>query len=397
MKTFLELPAFKTCGLILACLLVLLVSSAGAAPYAIRLITDQLDATKSAPICALNNRGQILWSEPQGGLRQTKIWRYQDGVNTLVGTYPYVLNPSATNKINDLYYNDHNQLVASAEVTGGTDVFLLDGADLSALLQSAVTKYKVEGDPKITNSGYSAWGEFHFISLYVSRIARYLTGNYLYLNRGPSIGAWHPRVNNQGQMVWAELVGDKAQIFFYDGTNTTNITDDSRQNQNPMINDRGEMLWYRLHEPYDGTNDLLLYRQSDGTTQTVSAALKSNYNLYLLNNRGQVLYVAADGLHFWEAGTDTFIEPSEWVKYPALNDQGQAAYEDTAHHLRLYDHRNGSKVTVDSSHHSRGFLQINECGQILWANVGGGPPTYELYLAMPRNAAAAVNLLLMED
>jgi hypothetical protein len=395
MKISTQVLGLKTCGLILAGLLLQPVSLARAAQYSIKLITDQLDAT-GTPICSLNNRGQILWSEPQVGLKQTKIWRYQNGVNTPVGTYPYVLDASPKH-INDQCYNDHNQLVASAEVTGGTDVFLLNDATLTPLTQSAVTKYKVEGPPKITNSGYLAWGEFHFISPYVSRIVRYLAGGYLYIDRGPSLGAWRPRTNNHGQMVWAELVGGKPQIFFYDGTATTNITNDDRQHQNPMINDRGEILWYRLHESYDGTNDLLLYRQIDGTTQPVSTALKSNYNLYLLNNRGQVLYVADTGLHFWEAGTDTFIEASEWVNYPALNDRGQAAYEDSAHHLRLYDHRNGSKLTVDDSHHSRGFLQINESGQILWANVGGVATSWELYLATPQKAKPEVYLLLMED
>jgi hypothetical protein len=396
MKIARNLLNLRVLGIFLAGLLLLAASPAAAAKYTVTLLTDQLYLS-SNPICALDNRGQVLWQGPaEDG--QTKIWRYYQGVNTLLGTYLYNLKAPANNGINNKYFNNHGQLVARAAAAPYKyDAFLLNGAALTALTQSTVTDYSVDSDPRITDSGYLAWGEFHTVLPYTSRIVRYLNGKYLYLDRGSSSGAWSPRVNNLGQMVWHEGVNGVLQIFFYDGATTVKITNDILNSSNPMINDRSEIIWWRRHLRQDGTSDLMRWRPGDPAPQVISPSLKSNYNLYLLNNAGQVVYSGSDGLHFWQDGADTFIEKDDWTNYPALNDKGQVAYLNNLDHVKLYDHRTGAIQKIDSKIINRYFLQINEAGQILYANAPTDTsPTIKLYLASPNssNITPAASLLL---
>ena len=56
-------------------------------------------------------------------------------------------------------------------------------------------------------------------------------------------GDYSPQINNTGEVVWS---GDSwgGDIFFYDGTTITQLTDNDYGIGTPQINDSGEVVWH---------------------------------------------------------------------------------------------------------------------------------------------------------
>jgi hypothetical protein len=74
-----------------------------------------------------------------------------------------------------------------------------------------------------------------------------------------------PQINNSGEVVWygevyGPLVND-AEIFYYNGTTITQLSDNGYWNRHPQISDSGKVVWQRFGYGYnsnifyyDGTN-----------------------------------------------------------------------------------------------------------------------------------------------
>ena len=71
---------------------------------------------------------------------------------------------------------------------------------------------------------------------------------------------WPPQINDSGEVVWARAKSDWLfgvdEIFFYDGTNITQLTDNDYYDESPQINDSGEVVWYAY--------DLIYYSDNGG-------------------------------------------------------------------------------------------------------------------------------------
>ena len=54
---------------------------------------------------------------------------------------------------------------------------------------------------------------------------------------------YYPRISNNGHVVWEGYDGTDWEIFLYDGTTTTQVTNNSRNDTNPQINDNGYVVF----------------------------------------------------------------------------------------------------------------------------------------------------------
>jgi len=52
-----------------------------------------------------------------------------------------------------------------------------------------------------------------------------------------------PYINAQGYVVWFGDNGSHSEIFLYDGTTITQLTDNSYRDAEPRINDSGYIAW----------------------------------------------------------------------------------------------------------------------------------------------------------
>ena len=54
---------------------------------------------------------------------------------------------------------------------------------------------------------------------------------------------WPPQINDSGEVVWAGNDGNDDEIFFYDGTTLTQLTNNDYGDRAPQINNSGDVVW----------------------------------------------------------------------------------------------------------------------------------------------------------
>ena len=171
-------------------------------------------------------------------------------------------------------------------------------------------------------------------------------------------------INNNGYVVWERLDETDYEIFLYDGSTVSQLTDNSYDDTNSQINDNGYLVW----EGYDGTDwEIFLY---DGTK---SIQLTDNsYNDYSpqINNNGHVVWHGYDGTDyeiFLYDGTTTrqLTDNSYHDVVPQINNNGYVAWLTTGG-INLYDGMNITQIINDSD---CGWvdLRINDKGYVVWS------------------------------
>ena len=63
------------------------------------------------------------------------------------------------------------------------------------------------------------------------------------ISRNPYYDDTNPQINNNGQVVWEGYDGTDWEIFFYNGTTTTQLTNNSYDDTHPQINDNGYVVF----------------------------------------------------------------------------------------------------------------------------------------------------------
>jgi hypothetical protein len=144
--------------------------------------------------------------------------------------------------------------------------------------------------------GYEGYGSDFEIFLYDGTSTTQLTNDsYPQLN---------PQINDNGYVVWSGYDGPGDEIFLYDGTSTTQLTNNSYADRFPQINDNGYVAWERWLTGSD--SEILLY---DGTSTTQLTNNAYNDKSPQMNANGYVVWAAGSG----NAGSDWEIFMAEPV------------------------------------------------------------------------------------
>jgi Tol biopolymer transport system component len=195
-----------------------------------------------------------------------------------------------------------------------------------------------------------------------------------------------PRMNdNGGYVVWYGAEGgDDYEIFLYDGTTTTRLTDDSVDDRSVYVNDAGDVVWSR------GLTDIYLY---DGTFPIKNISPDSNWNYHkAINNAGYVV---------WDSSVDNEDENREIYLYngtetiqftdngvedirPDINDSGDivwAQFDGNDLEIMLYDAGTTSTTQLTDNDYDDEIPRINDTGDVVWfARDGGAESDYEIFL-----------------
>jgi hypothetical protein len=70
-----------------------------------------------------------------------------------------------------------------------------------------------------------------------------------------------PQVNNSGWVVWEMDDGSDTEVFVHDGVSSTQITDNAHDDKVPQINNSGWIVW----EANDGSDDEIFIAAPDGS------------------------------------------------------------------------------------------------------------------------------------
>lgn len=388
MNTWKRISAILILAIAVAGLLCGQISPGKAAVYQVTKITD--DDYQNFD---LNHQGHLVWG---GKFNVTyKAWLYRNGANELIYSGDELVNYLRFNNI-----NDSDQVVwDSVSSTNIGDIYLYSGGGVSQLTDHEID-HVAHANPQINNPGDITWQEWGKdgarVVLRKGGVMHY-SSPYCYSVTSP------PWLNNLGQMVWAQIPKqfDKAQIFFYDGVTTHQLTSSTDgDNIDPIINDRGDIIWAHQN-PANKSHDLQHYRAGTYTTITPWLYYVNNYS-YALNNLGEIVWMA-DGplvgpnLHVYYDGANHLIDNNKVVNYicPAINNQGLVAYAAQSQGLVLTNYRTGLSTVIKTTD-GPFVIKLNDRGQVAWR--GGLNLDYcNLYLASPTSSTTTIinlNLLL---
>ncbi|MCG3126984.1 MAG: hypothetical protein CHACPFDD_01840 [Phycisphaerae bacterium] len=138
-----------------------------------------------------------------------------------------------------------------------------------------------------------------------------------------------PRINNLGLVVWkSSLDGSflESDVYLLDGGTIVRLTNglaENRSNQDPNINDRGQIVWTRYNDsvtPWE--SDIRLYE--DGDTRTISAPNEFEPQLPEINDLGHIVwyhnnFTTSQQLRLWNGSK---VLDLTYGRNPRINDRG---------------------------------------------------------------------------
>jgi hypothetical protein len=254
-------------------------------------ITDN-DYSDGSP--QINDNGEMVWL---GAVDSSSQIFFFDGTSTTQVT-------NTDNYKSDCRINGNGYVVwrgCDGEVCGvggdgDNEIYLYDGTNTIQLTNNEYDDYK----PQISDNGYVVWhgcdgtdcrrreGDFE-IFLYDGTTTTQLTDN--------AYDDMVPQINSSGSVVWRGGNWSDTEIFIYDGTSTTQLsTGDFLANTAPQIDSNGYVVWEGCDSGYCdpaggpgvyGDTEILLY---DGTS---TARITNNSRMDgepQMNDRGEIVW-----------------------------------------------------------------------------------------------------------
>ena len=357
------------------------VSSSHSQSYTIIQLTDN-DISDRFP--KINDNNQVFWHG--GGLfggPGHELFFY-DGLTTFQIT---------DNSLQDIIVGINNNghiLWRQSELDGtNPELFLFDGTNITQLTIDAQGISNID----FNDSGFVVWsagnaGSFLYDG---STITKFEANLDEYPNA--SIHFSNPKINNQGQVVLSGRISygffPVTAIFLYSGSTLNNVIGFANYpliNNNPQINDNGYVVWQRS----DGTDrEIFLY---DGST--ITQLTDNDYDDWEpeINNNGHVVWGSAEGIFLYDGSTTTKL--SDMGTQYEINDNGYVVWSEKTGNewddweIFLYD---GSKILqMTNNDYYDLYPQINNNNYIVWwSQLPGGEANSEIFLAMPGSPPVA--------
>ncbi|RMF95303.1 MAG: PEP-CTERM sorting domain-containing protein [Candidatus Schekmanbacteria bacterium] len=194
--------------------------------------------------------------------------------------------------------------------------------------------------------------------------------------------AWYPQINSQRNIVWQGYDGSDYEIFFYDGMNIIQLTNNSYDDLYPQINDQNSILW----QGSDGTDfEIFLYKDSfttqltDNSFDDTSAVMNENGAAAWMGfdgNDNEIFYY--DGLNVTQLTDNLLVDES-----PVINNQGSVVWFEGGDSITtfddlevcLYDGLTINQITDDNDYDDFSPY-INDNGEIVWTSQQRNFPYY---------------------
>jgi hypothetical protein len=338
----------------------------------------------------INDAGQVVW---QGG----------DGTDFEIFLFDGTLiKPLESDSYSDELPNLNNKGHVVWQGYDGTDyeIFLYDGTNVVKLTANESNDLY----PNINDAGQIVWVHFDPLTSMFSIILRQPDGTQLII--GTMYDFCHywptPLINAVGQVAWVAHDGVDYEMYFYNGVNTIQLTNNTSSDCNPSLNNKGMLVW---QDQVDGMFQIFMY---DGTNvvQVTSDPL-TNFTSPKINDAGQIAWQGTNGsiygIYLYTAGTvKTLAEQNLFAGGIQLSSSGKVIWQSwtgTNDDLYLYEGTLPPKNITNSNYTDRA-PQINGRGDIVWFCFEGYETEILLALAvtpselMRRLEAHVVALLL---
>ncbi len=323
-------------------------------------------------------------------------------------------------RIDDNYYQDQyppriadNGYVTwyGADGDDEAEIYLFNGSSTTQITNNRDGDYS----PEINDNGHVVWG-----GCITDGPCEVFLYDFATISQVSSNDGGGPQINNTGMIVYSGWDGNDGELFTFDGSTTTRITDNGFSDYNAQINDNGYIAWVgesgeagftdiflfdgtittQLTDTYDYTNDyspqtsnnnhvtwwnnngIFLY---DGVTTSQINGTSTSARNPRINNNGWVTWSGYDGGSDYEIflydGTSTIQVTNNTIdleQNPEINDIGWITWQGwdgSDYEIFLYDGAVITQITDNSE--SDTYPQINNDGLIAWYRGG------DIYLASP--------------
>jgi hypothetical protein len=343
---------------------------AGAVPYSKKPIYDGFNLTTGGyPTFHFSNNGDIVyqtevWSDTLGWVYSLHLYRQGDGSVTPI--------PSGTKLKFDLQINDNGQVVwleESADFPHHTRIYIYKNG---GTIPISSPDYR-SGQPRLNNQGQVVYAASVYLDeesndeeifLYDGNAYGQLTHQHLSNPR--------PVINNSGQLAWYSSNSSPVNVYFFNGSGIVPMVavGDASKLQ---INDDGWVMW-----EISGVQDytLYLYKGGDPAGNTIQLTSK----IYYLSPdpqfgaSGQVVWIERDtdtgnkNLYQYLSGITTPISRADSTYHAFdVNRKGQIAFG-KGYDIYLYSNNTATQISPSSTHDFGGYLDpiINDNGQIVY-------------------------------
>ncbi len=284
----------------------------------------------------INSSGQMMWLGDGTGGSDVFLWN---------GSGPAVnVSNDAADRVWAHELNDAGNAVWSPWGSPYGMHFVEDAGSASVEITDAWLD-----TPAMNDQGHVAWAEGDFIYLWDGTNATEIW------NSPALFGPEDVAINDADQIAWIER-GDHFdpdingyEIFFWDGYNVTNISDDAfGWDTAPAINNSGHVAWTG-----DSSYDVWLW---NGTTKTkIKEHASDNCDYVQISDSGEVVWYRfnpGNEIEYWDGSAVIILTADlDEGRRPRINDRGQAVWygKDSAYgddyEIFYYDGRDTYVVT----------------------------------------------------
>ena len=263
----------------------------------------------------INDNGHVVWHGWDGS--DWEIFKY-NGTSTAQLT---------NNSYNDYYpqISDKYGHVVWYGYAYGTnaDILLYNGAPTNTNITD--NPYDSDVHPDINTGGHMVWESV--FNLYDANVEiEYYDGNTIkIISANHKSDYMRPHINNAGHVVWYGWDGSDWEIFYYNGTTITQLTDNSYDDLYPHINNAGHVVWYG----WDGSDWEIFYYNGTTITQLTDNSYSDGFPQ--ISNNGHVVWHGQNGsdweIFYYNGTTITQLTDNAYNDYaPSINDNGYVAW-----------------------------------------------------------------------
>jgi hypothetical protein len=237
----------------------------------------------------------------------------------------------------------------------------------------------------INSNGHVLWvggaGANDDIFLYNGSNTTEISDDIIYTNR-------HAQINESGYVVWQRSGASYGfQIVLYDGLSTSQISDSSYTNSAPQINDDGYAAWCGYETSIGSNSDIFIYdglttiRLENDTYDDFGPQINGNGNVVWQGCQIPNLPIPHYEIFLYDGSNITQLtNNSHDDRYPDINDQGLVVWQGSDgsdYEIFLYDGLGITQLT-NNSHDDR-HPRINNQGYVVWNGSDGSDTEIFLY------------------
>ncbi len=318
----------------------------------------------------INDTGQMAWIENRTGLDpglgDNLVFRDSPEA-------PDTILPSDRGRVS-MY--DLNEVGAVA--WPDKEVYFFDGTTITQFTTSGHTNMDVH----LNNSNHIIWNQRVDDA---SDVYWYDGSGITPLTNYPATNGNHPWINDNGDTVWM-AASDLVQIDQV-VLNDININTIPHLNGGARFNDSGQVVWIAGYEDSNDALEVFLY--TDGVTDQLTDDERADLSAQI-NASGQVAWVGGywsvqEIMLFDGVVTKRISDPGLTSQYnPQINNNGWVVwngYDGEDHEVFVYDGVTRTQVTEDTV--DVGFCAINNLGMIVWQQQDEVEGDYEIFLGIP--------------